>query len=483
MTPWAGREPRRWQAEALPLVLQALRQRRRGIVSATMGSGKSVLIARVCASGRGRVLVTVPTIRLVKQISATIEEECPGDVGRYFTDAKESGKRITVACLPSVPALVEDPGWPGPPALWIADEAHKTEAPQLLAAYKAMGPERAIGFTATPFRASEREDLSLWDEEIYAYGMTAALRDGVIVPFRVIQWTGADDTQLDDACLAMIRRHGVPAGPGLVNSISIQDAEEFAARLTAAGIPAGVVHCRLSDGDVTATMARLEAGDLAAVVHVNMLSEGVDYPWLRWLCLRRKVGSRVRFCQEVGRVLRAHPGKREALLLDPLDLMGALALSYEAVLSGMAAEPTDSEPFATELHEAERAVPDNGEGKGQDLSAKTLAAWHRYLRSIYLSAIGRGLIECRVKSTRWRTYPATIKQLPMVERLAGGLSRDTSIPLPHRRMLGKLCEHRQELTRGDVSDLISLGLLFRSARSARSTNADVWAQLAAPDGE
>ena len=50
---------RRWQAEALPVVIGALRARRRPVVSAFMGSGKSVFLAELCAQARidpGKVL-------------------------------------------------------------------------------------------------------------------------------------------------------------------------------------------------------------------------------------------------------------------------------------------------------------------------------------------------------------------------------------------------------------------------------------------
>ena len=38
----------------------------------------------------------------------------------------------------------------------------------------------------------------------------------------------------------------------------------------------------------------------------SLLAEGVDLPWLEWLCLRRGAGSRVRLAQEVGRVVRTY---------------------------------------------------------------------------------------------------------------------------------------------------------------------------------
>lgn len=465
---WGGYAPRRWQTEALPIILSALRARERGIVSAVMGSGKSVLLARVCASGRGRVLVTVPTVALVEQLAATIEEQCPGEVGKFYTYAKDSGARITVCCLPSVPALLDDPSWPGPPALWIADECHRTEASIILDAYKRLAPERALGFTATPFRSSDAEELSLWDRELHIYGVADALRDGVIVPFRSVQWGGAEDTPLDQACIEMIQQDGL--GPGIVNATSIEDAVSFSRMLTAAGTPCRPIHSALGRAERAATLSALQVGTLVAVCHVNMLSEGVDLPWLRWICLRRVVKSKVRFCQELGRVLRASPGKEEALILDPNDLLGAFSLSYEAVLSGMAAVP--DAPLVAELREAERESRETPEA--QVLAARTMAAWHRYLRAVYLAGVTSGHIECRVKSTRWRTYAATAKQLPMVERLLGGLSRDTSIPLPHRKMLVTIGEHAKELSRGDVHDLIALGLAFRKNRG------EVWPQMMRP---
>jgi len=108
MVPWSGRTPRRWQAEALPVALNAIRQKERGVVTAVMGAGKTSLTAEICASGRGRVLVTVPTQRLVTQTAATIEERIPGDVGEYWQDSKQADRRITVCCTASLPTLLNE---------------------------------------------------------------------------------------------------------------------------------------------------------------------------------------------------------------------------------------------------------------------------------------------------------------------------------------------------------------------------------------
>lgn len=468
---WSGATPRAWQAAALPVVLNAIRQGVPGVVSAIMGAGKSVLIAEVCASGAGRVVVTVPTVALVDQLYTTISRRCPGEVGRYYTHAKEAHKRITICCLPSLPALVADTAWPGPPSLWIADECHKTEAATVLETFEALAARKQLGFTATPFRSLKTEELSLWKTLVYEYSATDAMRDGVVVPYRVRCWTGAP-VEIDDACTAMIR-DVLPEGPGLVNAISIDDANLYADKLTAAGIPARAVHSQQPRATTVQTLDDLREGRLSAVVHVALLTEGVDLPWLRWLCMRRKVASTVRFCQEVGRVLRASPGKTHATLLDPHDLLDSLGLTYEAVLAGQAKEP-DASPLHAALREAEAATADDDEKEA--VWARRVAAWRAYLRQLYHAAIATGLVESRISATAWRRLEPTEKQLASAMWSVAGLSRETTIPPAHRRMLATVAAHRSRLRRGDVSDLMSVGFALRDARR---DGVDAWSKIAA----
>ena len=471
VSPWAGRTPRAWQAECLPIALHAIRARKRAVVSAIMGSGKSVLIAEVCASGRGRVVVTVPTVALVDQIAETIDARCPGEVGRFYTHAKEAHKRVTLCCLPSLADLVAHADFT-PPALWIADECHKTESAQVLDSHTALNPTAAIGFSATAFKADHKRELTLWDCEIYAYGVARALADGVIVPFDVVAWNGAE-VSVDDACESMIKA-ARGEGPGLCNAVSIDDAEAYALRLTKAGIPSAAVHSRQSREQTKAVLNRLRDGELACVVHVNMLSEGVDLPWLRWLCMRRPIGSRVRFCQEVGRVLRAFPGKSRALLLDPHDLMGKFSLNYAAILSGMGAEAIA--PFEQELREVDSQDENDSDDPREAAMrrVKRLAAWAQYLRALYLAALSAGMIEERVKSTHWRGYPSSEKQITTAKLALRGMASDTSIPPEHRKMLKTIGDAAAELRKGDASDLITLGFAIRDGRRDRQP---LWTRL------
>lgn len=467
---WNGREPRRWQAEALPVALDSLRQKQNAIVCAIMGSGKSVLIAEVCASGRGRVVVTVPTVALVVQLAATIGARCPGEVGQYYGQAKQTDKRITVVCLASLRQYVQATTYLDRPALWIADEAHKTEASTVLEAHTLLNPMRSLGFTATPFRSQRTQELSLWSKLIYEYGVKQAMQDGVVVPYRLSLWTGGDVT-VDEACAHMIAGS---EGPGLVNAHSVDDAEQFASLLTRQGIDSMPVHSKLPRDEVEARIEMLRTGRLACLVHVNMLAEGIDMPWLRWLCMRRPVRSPVRFCQEVGRVLRAYPGKTEAVLYDPNDLFDSMGLSYEAVLQGQAlpkgldSAQAELDAFATEL---------DGDGIGSpERWAVCHAAWRRYLKMLLHACISTGKVEQKITSKHWRSREPSPRQLETAGKFLRGTKSDTSIPAPHRRHLARIADNAERLTRGDVSDLFSV---LAALKVARELNEPLWLKLAA----
>jgi superfamily II DNA or RNA helicase len=470
---WPNITPRAWQRDALPLALDAIRSKRPAIVSAIMGSGKSVLIAEICGSGRGRVVVTVPTVQLVDQMHATISARCES-VGRYYTHAKDTCERITIVCLPSLAQYIA--AVPEPPALWIADEAHRTEAETVLRAYTEMKPHAAIGFTATPFRSSADERLSLWHSLAYEYGFTKALRDGVVVKPVLRLWDGKTTNQ-DDVCVAMIKRWA--DGPGLTNARDISDAEVFAARLCSEGIPAAAIHSKHARALQAELIEQLRTGRLAVLVHVSMLQEGVDLPWLQWLCMRRPVRSKVRFCQEVGRVLRAHPGKASAQLLDPHDLFDTFGLSYEAILAcdvddSISLEEQAARALLRMLEKREKIEEEEEEDvaeffyRGATVNrARALPPMRRYVRQLYMAFVGAGVVETKITSTGWRGKTPSEKQLKYVASSIAGLARDTTIPIAHRKALGLVGECAADLRRGDVSDLMSVGFCLRDRRRMR----------------
>jgi len=333
---WTLHPPRRWQPEAMTAVEDhfALPDPEPAVISAVMGAGKSLLLSELLATvqlgDHEHVVVSTSTQDLVASLAETIRGRVRGmrSVGEWYTRRKHIGQ-ITVACVPSLYTLAQELRERGAStALWVADECHRSECGSVLEAEPILDPMHSLGLTATPFRSDHMESVSLFKEVIYRYGVADALKDRVVVPWRIKHW-GGTVSDLDAVCLEMIREQD---GPGLVNACDIEDAEAFAQYLTENGVPAEAIHSTMPVELRAARLLALEKEDIRCVVHVNMLSEGANFPFLRWMCLRREVGARVRFIQEIGRLLRSHPGKDEAVYLDPHDLFGTFKLSYKEAL-------------------------------------------------------------------------------------------------------------------------------------------------------
>lgn len=326
--PWFGLTPRGWQVRALEALLPVGSGQAARLVHAVMGSGKTALIVACAASCDGRVLVVEPTLYLVAQTMEALLR-LGERIGECSGLARDLSARVVVCCEDSIGAAGSDY------ALVIVDEAHGSEAPTLRAELDELRPHvDLIGFSATPARAG-KEGLSLFEYVAFSYKMADALRDGVIVPPKIVSYTGDPGRPLDDVCVEYCAEAVEELGPGVVNATSIVDAQAFARKLQSRGISAACIHSQQPRALTSAILKHSRDNEDIVLVHVNMLAEGVDLPWLRWIVLRRATASKIRFAQEVGRVLRAYPGKDSARVYDPQDLFGAHRLDVDACLDAM----------------------------------------------------------------------------------------------------------------------------------------------------
>jgi len=465
--PWEGAPwtPRRWQAAALPEIVTALRGGARAVVSAIMGAGKSVLIAEVVATAlRGvrpdqAVIVSCPTVALVAQLTDTMRARLGTDaVGQYYGRRKDHHRPVVIVCNPSVLALAAELAGSGRRVgLWVADEVHRSEAAQVRDAYDVLAPAAALGVTATPYRSSRAETLSIWDRVVVRYTMSDALRDGVLVPWDTVCWDGRSHSgDVDQIVIDLIESHG--DGPGIVSAMTIADATAYAATLTGAGISSEAIHSRLSPGARAALLTRLEAGDLRCLVHVSLLAEGVDLPWLRWICLRRPVAARVRFIQELGRVLRCHPGKARAVVMDPHDLLGIHGISHpEAIGAAMEVEAGEIEAGAPPPPPLERSMP-------RAQAVDIITGWcRRVLLALQASGVAGSDV---VTSTSWRHRPATDAQYRAVVRCVQYSARYLPDALREDVRAVVVPAVRSRLRRGAVSDLLSVMIGVRQSAQA-----------------
>lgn len=456
---WPGFMPRRWQRDAFAAVANYFAdfEPDSGVISAIMGSGKSVVISELAASlqlpaQNFVIVISTSTELLVEQLFADLKARCgrSRSVGVWYGRRKMLGE-IIITCLPSVANLTKKLNAAGKRCLlWIADECHRTESEGILAAQALLDPIHGLGFTATPFRSDDSETLRLFRTMIYRYGVAEAQRDGVVVPWRIVHAEQATES-LDLECVRMIEH---AKGPGLANAADIADAEAFAEFLTLRNIPAKAVHSRLSQAEKKSNIEALHVGKIQCLVHVNMLTEGANYPWLCWLLLRRQVEARVRFVQEVGRLLRSCEGKKEAVYYDPHDLFGTFNLSYAEALG---------EPQEKPWLEIELPKPEEMSERLKDADPPVAMA--------YIESITRMLTvaadACGILGTRKAIQKADrIKPSTAIQRAA--LSQmslvDPVIPAGWKRCLAAVTQRPDSLRFGFASDLICVLVAVKKHR-------------------
>ena len=459
--PW---KPRKWQKAALPVAIEALRGGKRPIISAIMGAGKSVLIAELVYQALKKlrpdykIVIVAPRQNLIRQLSKTISVRCGTEnVGVYYADEKDLSKPVVVTTFVSAPIIARSINV----AMLVGDEVHGTEADHFKSCYDKLNPACAIGFTATPYRSNENETLSLWDEVIYRYTAANALEDGVIVPWRLHHWDGKGTSNTDEVCLKLITQQ---EGPGVVSALDIADADAYADFLSRNGINAASIHSKMRRDKREKLIKLLEKGTLKCLVHVSLLAEGVDLPWLRWICLRRPVGARVRFVQEVGRVLRAHPNKDVAHIIDPHDLFGMHCLSNpERLGEALTAEEKEYEDELVKLE------PDKDK---QDEIRKMPAAKAFSVIDSYVASLLSVMRGARVAAPptkwsegNWRGGCPSQKQLETIEKVRWSTRY---LPEEVRTPFKMILDKANEFNKGTVNDMITICMgLAKSSKGAR----------------
>jgi superfamily II DNA or RNA helicase len=297
-----------WQLEAYGVAMSSIRSSEHHVIQACTGAGKTYLQGAICRTilatlKPGWVIInTAPRVSLVEQTAEAYEKIMPGEVGTWYGRRKRLS-RLVVACQSSADTLADEIAARGlRVAFWLADEVHRADTDRLLESIERLAPRTRLGLTATPFRADARLSLRGWSRLAYSYPIDRAITEGVLVPWAPVSWAG--DLECGNVATLQMIQESAPPGPGLVSAADITDATWYAEYLSEAGVPAQAIHSKLSKKEQKSRIAGLLSGELRCLAHVDLLTEGVDLPPLRWLAMRRSRGSAVAIVQEVGRILR-----------------------------------------------------------------------------------------------------------------------------------------------------------------------------------
>jgi hypothetical protein len=217
-----------------------------------------------------------------------------------------------------------------PPDVIIHDEAHHVTDSNIVSEdILACCPFSAhIGFTATCFRASARATKKLrelWNEPLVVLNMTQAVNEGYMsmphvrtVPLLnddilevangrfVIKSVNSECENRAEALVELIGETRDKREGGVMVALPSTDMVHFIANLCAhAQIGWQVILQNTSDAARATAYRRCENyGDV--LLQINVVSEGVDLPWMRTLIDAKPMMSPVMWMQQFGRITRPH---------------------------------------------------------------------------------------------------------------------------------------------------------------------------------
>ena len=312
------------------------------IVDASVGAGKSIMIAAVCQRAGAefvgtRILVLQPQKELLQQNLQKLVSVWPDvDVGVYSASVgrKQLGRQVTYATIDSVYKRGLELGRVD---MIMVDECHLIPTKdsgkwrRLLADIRKHSPHaRVIGWTGTPFRGNGVW-LTAGESPVFTHiasrvPMSELLGLGYLAPLvpattamRIeaadVRLSGddyvvselakaVDKSELTEAACDEIVRLGAGRRAWLVFCVTVEHAVHVSQALQRRGISCGVVTGETPKETREILIASLRAGKLRALVNVAVLTTGFDAPVVDAIFLLRPTKSPVLYNQIAGRGMR-----------------------------------------------------------------------------------------------------------------------------------------------------------------------------------
>lgn len=262
------------------------------------------------------------------------------EFGRSFV---KNGARLVIASIQTIVRRLDSLDWLKPHQI-IADECHLSLAATWRRVLAHWPDARLLGLTATPCRLDgqsfAKKDGGLYEamvlgpavSDLIAWGNLAQF-DAYGPPVELVQGMadlnkrkGGDysaeelEKELDAPkvygdVVEHYRRFS-DGKPAIAFCPTVKTAENFAEAFRAAGYRAIALDGQTDDAVRRRSLQELGRGELDVVTSVSILVEGTDVPFATTALLLRRTESLSLYLQAVGRVLRPHPKKDRAILLD-----------------------------------------------------------------------------------------------------------------------------------------------------------------------
>jgi DNA repair protein RadD len=316
------------------------RGHRAPLVVLSTGAGKTVIFCDIVERVRkkeNRVYVLVHRQELLRQTSKHLTK-LGVNHGCIAPGHSMTGDAVQIA---SVQTLVRRLDQVKEPDLIIIDECHHSNAGTWRKIIDAWPNARLLGVTATPCRLDGR-GLGVvaggyYDTMIEGPSIRDLIDRGFLVqplcygtPVEV-DLSGVSEVGGDFQQRELTRRVDKPkitgdaidhyrqycnGAPAIAFCASVEHAEHVAESFNAAGISAQSLTGKMADSVREYRINALATGGIKVLTSCDIISEGTDIPVVTVAILLRPTKSLGLYMQQVGRVLRPHPEKTNAIILD-----------------------------------------------------------------------------------------------------------------------------------------------------------------------
>jgi superfamily II DNA or RNA helicase len=325
------------QHQALEAVLAGLRKNKsQQLVVLPTGIGKTVFAA-VLASYFPRVLFMVHRRELFFQSISTFRATSHQQIGLVWKRYNQWQQPLVIGMIPTMLKRLEH--YPKDAFdLVCVDECHHAGSASWLEVISHFVPKLRLGLTATPERYDGVPLSSIFGEIIHETTVLEAIQSGYLVRPKAltvrthisldsVKKCGLefDETELERALNTKARnqlavdvflRHAKNRKT-IVFTVNIAHAIALCEEMVAAGVNAVWVHGDDPDRDVK--VKAYKNGEYQVIINAQLLTEGFDDTETSCVMLLRPTRSRVSMVQMIGRALRIHPGKTDAIILALID--------------------------------------------------------------------------------------------------------------------------------------------------------------------
>ena len=373
---------RPYQRESIEAVLTARRQGvRRMIVCLPTGAGKTVIFSELARLARRQVVVLAHREELLSQARSKLESALAGQHVVSIERGSERAAEDAKVLVCSIRSLHEERlarvlrgrniG------LIIYDECHHAAAEDNMRVLRQLGAfdegwsGTLLGFTATTARGDGKGLDKVFQKIVYSRQLPEMIEEGYLAPLRGFRIsTAADLTRLSpgsgdfpegelaeavdieerNALVARSIQELARDRRTIAFCVTVNHARNLCRSLNILGVPSGMVHGEMPAESRAEILADFRSGRIQAITNVAVLTEGFDDPGASCIAMARPTRSEGLYAQCVGRGTRLHPGKKDCLILDFVDV-STLSLCSLPSLFGC---PRNLDLFGGDASEARR---------------------------------------------------------------------------------------------------------------------------------